>query len=351
MDVVCASEIDETEYVRFLDGFAGAPGVALGYHYPFYLRFLVEVVYPGSALRFIAAREGGRLAGVMPAVHLRTAALNVWLSLAYFGPNAGALVREDNAAAADTVAAMTRAAEADARRLECGSLTIYTPLHADTAVYTRALAPVDFEVPRTAQCMTLPADPEQSPWPRKVRYDVRRAAALGVVIRRMASERELEVAWEIYRSSCETLTIPVKPLHHLRSLYRTAGDHGVLLVAEHEGEIVEILIAFIGGGVLSYYLPCTRPDKRALQPGLALLDRAVAVGREAGCRLLNFEASPSTDSSVYRFKERCGGEPVEYRVLVKLLRPGVLDQYRALSREGLMAAAPQAFVVPFEALT
>ena len=102
--------------------------------------------------------------------------------------------------------------------------------------------------------------------------------------------------------------------------------------------------------MLSYYLPCTRHDKRSLQPGLLLLDQAVAIARTRGCRVLNFEASPGAEGSVYRFKARCGGRRVAYDVLVKLLRPSVVDEYRELAPEGLQREAPHAFVIPFEAL-
>jgi hypothetical protein len=352
MEVACASEIDGTEYVRFLDGLAGCPGAALGYHYPFYLRFLADVAYPGSRLRYVTARNArGEIAGVMPGLHMRTPRLSAWLSLAYFGPNAGALVRDaDTPDGAAMVRALVAAAKADASALDCGSMTLYTPLRADPATYHEGLGGVDFDLRRTTQCLAIPEAPDGSPWPRKVRYDVRRAASLGVTVRAMATDDDLDAVWEIYRAICETRGIPIKPRDHVRCLYRTAGDHGIFLAAEHDDEIIGGLIALMGGGALSYYLPCTRPDKRPLQPGLALLDRAVSIAREAGCRLLNFEASPDGQGAVYQFKARCGGEPSDYRVLVKLLRPGVLEEYRALTAAGLSREAPQAFLVPFEAL-
>jgi hypothetical protein len=352
MDVVCTSEIDEAEYERFLDGFAPRPGVALAYHYPFYLRFLADVAYPGSAIRFVVSRSAhGGLAGVMPGLQLRAPHLNAWLSLAYFGPNAGALV--DAAGMTDgvsTTRGLVAAALADARDRGCGSMTVCTPLRADAMVYQGALGRADFDLARTSQCLTLPDDPHVSPWPRKVRYDIRRAASLGVTVRAVETEAELDAVWDIYRTGCEDAGIPMKPLAHVRCLYRTAGARGVCLAAEHAGEIIGGLIAFMGGGVLSYYLPCSRADKRSLQPGLALLDRAVAIARSAGCRLLNFESSPGPASSVFKFKARCGAEPVDYHVMVKLLRAGVLDELRALGRDGVSREAPQAFIVPFEAL-
>ncbi|MGE0040297.1 MAG: GNAT family N-acetyltransferase [Vicinamibacterales bacterium] len=352
MDLVRSNDLEPREYERFLDGFASGPGVALAYHYPFYLAFLAGTAYPGSETRFVAARGAdGALAGVFPALHVRTARLAVSFSLPYFGPNGGAIVRDAGPEGAALVARLVAAACDDARDRGCGSMTILTPLGADGVPYAEGLGGADFEVARVAQTLALPPAGEASPWPRKVRYDVRRAAALGVTVREMAGEAELDAVWEIYRETAADAGIPLKPREHLRALYREAGARGVFLVAERDQEVVAGLVAFMGGGVLSYYLPCTRPDARPLQPGLLLLDRAAAIARAAGCRLLNFEASPGEDGPVYRFKARCGGQPVPYRVLVKLLRPGVLDDYRALAPAGVAAEAPHAFVIPFDALT
>jgi hypothetical protein len=353
MELIRSSEIDETEYTRFLDRFAAAPGTALGYHYPFYLRFLTRSAYPSSGLRFVSARDDrGELAGVVPAIHVRTARIDAWLSLAYFGPNAGALVpAAGTPEGASVVRALVAAAQADARSLGCGSMTLYTPLDAAIDPYRAGLGGADFEVERTSQYMEIPAGRDVSPWPRKVRYDIRRARALGLTVRKIEREADLDCVWEIYREHCESKAIPVKPRDHVRCLFRTAGPHGIFLVAERDGEIVAGLICFMGGGVLSFYLPCTRREARSFQPGLLLLDRAVAIARDEGCRLFNFEGSPGVDGSVFRFKARCGGEPVQYHALVKLLRPGVLDEYRAMTSAGLAAEAPHAFLVPFNALS
>ena len=351
-----ASDVADAEYERFLSAFSAAPGSALAYHYPFYLRFLAETAYPGSGLRFMIARDdSGALAGVMPAIHLRTADVNAWLSLAYFGPNGGALVPGGAAPAGttnnDVVRSLVAQACADARGRGCDSMTIYTPLGASPVPYREGLGGADFDIERVAQVLDFPNDANDSPWPRKVRYDIRRAASLGVIIRPIANESELDRVWEIYKTNCSDTGTPIKPHAHIRRLFQTAGPHGVFLAAEYGGAIIAGLICLMGGGVLSYYLPCTRQESRALQPGLLLLDHAAAVAREAGCRRLNFEGSPAVGSSVYQFKARTGGAPVPYRVFVKLLTPNALDTYRSLGAARIAEQAPQAFIVPFSALT
>jgi GNAT superfamily N-acetyltransferase len=349
MHVTCKAEIDAVEYTRFLDGFSASPGAALGYHYPFYVRFLADIVYPGSECRFVVARDNrGSLRGAIPALHVRTAHLNIWLSLAYFGPNAGALVPDNSGDDRSTIVrALLQNAVGDARDRGCQSLTVFTPLNAVPNDYRDALSGPEFELERVAQCLRFPADPKRSPWPTKVRYDVRRAESLGIQVRPIADDGDLRLVWEIYAQNCSTAGVPLKSFGEMAALYRTAGSRGLFLLAEHQGRIVAGLLCLMGGGVLSYYLPCIRPEARPLQCGLLLLDRAVALARADGCRLLNFEASPALDDSVYRFKARCGGVPVPYRVFVKLLVPGVLEKYRTLTPDGLAREMPHAFVVPF----
>jgi hypothetical protein len=348
-----STDADQAEYVRFLDGFAANPGAALGYHYPFYLRLLSEHVYRAATPRVLLARDpAGAIAGAMPAVHLRAPDFSVWVSLPYFGPNAGAIVPNAGTPEGDAIVeALLAAAVDDARACGADSMTVYTPLAAPPDAYRAALGDPDFEVGRVSQCLPLPADPNESPWPRKVRYDIRRAASLGVTARPIANDAELDCVWNIYEQHSLSAGIPVKPRSYISRMYHTADANALFLAAEHDGRIIGGLICLMGGGVLSYYLPCMLTEARPLQPGLLLLDRAVAMARSAGCRLLNFEASVKVEDSVYKFKARCGGTPVSYRVFVKMIAPGALDRYRALGPRRLSEQLTQAFVVPFSALT
>ena len=352
MELALSSDLDEAEYEKFLDGFSARPGTALAYHYPFYLRFLSDRAYPGSTRRFVTARNAhGALLGVLPGIHVRSEHVSAWMSLAYFGPNGGAIVPDAaTAEGAATVRALVAAARRDAEERGCGSMTIYTPLNASAEDYRVGAGSVDFAIERVSQTLAFPEAAVESPWPAKVRYDIRRAAALGVTVRAIETENELEAVWQIYRHNCDDAGIPLKAREHVTQLYRTAGPHGLFLLAEHDSAIVAGLICLIGGGVLSYYLPCTRAEARPLQPGLLLLDEAVTRARAAGCGLLNFESSPGVDSSVYQFKARCGGRPVSYHVFVALLAPDALDHYRTLAADGLAREVPHAFVVPFTAL-
>lgn len=346
--VVGIDALDEREIGGFLDSFAADPGPALAYHYPFYLRFLAAAAYPGAEIRTAIARDSvGRLTGMLPGLHFRRNELNVWLSLAYYGPNAGAIVPRGAEAVAT---ALVGAALADARARECDSLTLFTPIGASLTPYQEALGSVDYQLDRQTHVIPLDADRDVSPWPKGTRRDIRRARALGVVIDQARDPEAIRRLWEIYRENCCTRGIPLKPREHLETLGETAGDHWIGLLARHQGQPVAGLVCLLGGGVISYYLPCVRDEARSLNPTAALLEEAVSIGRARGCRLLNFEASPAGRPGVAEFKRGCGGQVVPYSILVKLLNPGALERYRRLGPEALARAMPQSFIIPYEAL-
>jgi hypothetical protein len=231
-------------------------------------------------------------------------------------------------------------------------MTIYTPLDADVEIYRQAFGGVEFELTRASQWMMLPAEHGASPWPRKVRYDVRYARERGVTVRTAETPADMAALWKIYEAYNLSKGIPIKPHAHVQYLFAHAGANGCFLVAERGGAIVGGLVCFFGGGVISYYLPCATPEARPLQTGLLLLDEAVQRGRARGCRVLNFEGSPGggENNPVFRFKARCGGTPVPYHVLVKVVRPGAFDRYRALGPDAIARDVPHAFVVPYHAL-
>ena len=340
--------IDDAEYEAFLNALQADPGIVLGYHFPFYLRFLRDHVYPGSELRIVCARdEDGRLAGVMPGLHVRCGDMGVWLSLPYFGPNAGALADGENMG---TIEALALAARGDADACGCDSLTICTPIAAPTQPYRKALGDDVIEQSRVTQVLAFSDDARESPWPRRVRSDLRRASRLNVEVEPVQSLEETRVLWDIYEENCRETGTPLKPWPHLARLYETAGEHGLFLVARCDSDIIAGLICFSGGRAVSYYLPCTRRSARPLQPGLALLDAALAYGRRRKCSLLNFEASPGLGSSVYRFKARCGGVDARYTVFVKLLKPQTMQRLRAIGRDGLIERFPYAFIIPYDFL-
>jgi len=342
---VCDMAAVADEYVHFLDCFAAQPGIALAYHYPFYLRFLTEVAIPGAELRLLIARNReGHIEGALPGLLITSSDIRIWASLAYFGPNGGALTHPDHD---ETAVLLLKAARADAMATRCLSMTVYTAVGVDLDLYRRGLGGPDYEIERVSQVVALSEDVSQSPWPKKVRYDIRKAKASGLQVRTAETIADLDALWQIYLENCESAGIPLKPRAHIHELYKRSGEHRICLVAELDGVIVAGIVCLIGGGVVSYYMPCSKPEVRSFQPGLFLLDQAVSHARFQGCRLLNFEASPDRAGGVFRFKARCGGKEQAYAVLVKYLIPEAPDILAEIGESGIKQAFPYVFVTPF----
>jgi len=103
-----------------------------------------------------------------------------------------------------------------------------------------------------------------------------------------------------------------------------------------------------GPRTVSYYLPCTLAEARALQPGAALIDHAATQARVAGRILWNWEGSPNRECGVYKFKARWNAREVPFRIRVEAQVPP--DTFRALGRDRITAAFPSFFVYPFNLL-
>lgn len=341
MDAVLLTGADDGELTAFLDELGMTGGFpVLAYHYPFY-RDLLSGLGVGEPLT-LTLRRDGRLVAVLPAILKRAPEGSVLASLPFFGPNGGVICAEAEAGAA--VPALLGAAR-DVLAAEPNPLTmvVYTPLFGrDAALYAEALGDGEV-VERFTQLTAL----DGRPWSKGLRYDIRRAASLGVTVDETVDEARLAEFYALYRQNCADAGIPLKPFSVLETLARSPRE-ARFLFAYHDGRMVAGLLNLWGPQVVSYYMPCTLADARALQPGSLLIDRAAADARAAGRRWWNWEGSPDRDCGVYRFKQRWNAEENAFRIHIVPLCP--LDRLAGLGRAGLAAAFPWFFVYPFDYL-
>nr|WP_068430404.1 GNAT family N-acetyltransferase [Magnetospirillum sp. XM-1]CUW38055.1 conserved protein of unknown function \ len=341
MDSVLLTGADDGELTAFLDGLGGSGGFpVLAYHYPFY-RDLLSDLGVGEPMT-LALRRHGRLVAVLPTILKRAPEGSVLASLPFFGPNGGVICSE-----AEAEAAVPALLEAARQRLLAESnplaMVVYTPLFGrDAALYAQALGQGEV-VERFTQLTAL----DGRPWSKGLRYDIRRAATLGVTVEDGVDGDRLAEFYGLYRQNCADAGIPQKPFSVVETLARSPGE-ARFLFAYHEGRMVAGLLNLWGPRIVSYYMPCTLADARALQPGSLLIDRAAADARAAGRQWWNWEGSPNRDCGVYHFKQRWNSEESPFRIHVVALCP--LDRLARLGREGLAAAFPWFFVYPFDRL-
>ena len=116
----------------------------------------------------------------------------------------------------------------------------------------------------------------------------------------------------------------------------------------HDEEMIGGLLIVRSPTTASYYVPCTLPQARTLQPGSVLVDRAVEEMRAAGVRTWNWESSPSRDSGVYRYKKKWNSNEAAYRIYIWC--SGGLEPLQEVGQERLATEFPHFFVYPFDRL-
>jgi hypothetical protein len=333
---------DDARRTAFLDALGHRDPGVLAYHHPFY-RDALTAAGVGEPLDF-ALEEHGELTALLPGRVRHAEAGTVFASLPFFGPNAGVLTRWDAGAPArhlallDAVRAWMRA---QPRPL---AASLQTPfLQPDFTPYDAAW-PEALRVERFTQWCDLQA----GEWPAKVRYDLRRAAALGVAVDRDLSPADHDALYALYLENARAVGIPGKPRAVLDALARAPRERVRHYAARHAGRLVAGLIVLRSAATVSYYLPCNRDDARALQPGMALIDAAAREARADGLRWWNWEGSPGRESGVYRFKQRWGAVESPYRTYVLPFQPP--EAFAALGRDRLSADFPFFFVYPFDRL-
>lgn len=344
MIVAPLTSSEDGELTDFLGQLAETrPALALAYHAPFH-RDLMRTHGIGTP-SWLGARRDGRLVGVLPTVVRRSDTGTVLCSLPFFGPNAGPLCHAKDAA--EAVPALVSAARGIlAAQPDPLSMTLYGGLDLADDDLLAAAMPEAVVIERFSQVTDL----DGTPWSKGMRYDIRRAHALGLTIDDAVTDNRVAEMYALYRQNCADAGIPLKPFALLADLAAQARPEGPvrLSFAFHDGRMVAALMVLWGPRTVSYYLPCTLAEARALQPGVALIDAAATQARAAGRTLWNWEGSPSRECGVYKFKARWNTREVPFRIRVEAWAP--LDRFRALGRERIAAAFPGFFVYPFNLL-
>lgn len=330
---------DDGELAAFLDALADAHPV-LAYHYPAYRDVLAGIGVGTPS--YLGLRRNGALVAVLPAFLKRTPQGSVLSSLPFFGPNGGVIC--DPAVAGEAVPALLGAAREFLRAEPAPlTMTVYTPLLGqDAGLYSHCLDD-GIAIDRFTQLTPL----DGTPWSKGLRYDIRRAAAMGLTIGQDVDAGRLAEFYAIYRQNCADAGIPLKPFAVVEALARRP-DLAQFYFAHHDGRMVAGLVTLSSPRWVSYYMPCTLAEARGMQPGSLLIDHAAAEARAAGRLWWNWEGSPGRDSGVYRFKQRWNSRESAFRIHVVPFCPP--ERLAALGRDGLAAAFPWFFVYPFDRL-
>jgi len=343
MEILRIDESWDATLTAFLDQAGQHSPAALAYHYPFYREALRE---EGMGAPYnLLMLENGIVYAYLPGFLKQTPLGAVYNSMPYFGANGGviAFVPPDRD---DPTEAVLEGLEA---HLSCEpdllTSVIHTPVTGPHATY-RAAWPDAVVMDRFTQLLDL----DGLEWPAKVRYDLRRSEKLGVTVDETLSPERLSEFYRIYAANCEDAGIAVKSFSMIERLCTRGRDEGHVHIAFalHNERLIGGLMTLMGGATASYYIPCSLPEARSLQPGMVLADHAIQVARNRAMKWWNWEASPGRDSGVYAFKHRWGSREAEYLTLARARQPE--QRLREIGADALRAAFPCMFVYPFSRL-
>jgi len=335
---------NDQDYSSMLDELGARGSQVLAYHYPFY-RDILTSIGVGTPL-YLGAYHDSRLVGVLPGF-LKTSEIGTcFCSMPFFGPNAGVICREDDQSERVHSSLLNFLLSYMQDLKSPLSVSIYTPFLFREFDYYRNSLKAAVEVDKTTQYLSVGKfQPD-----KKLRYDLRKAEKAGVVISRAESMDDAEKLYSVYYQNCLDYRIPPKPRDVVLELVSAgcSSRHVSTFIARHDREIVAGLIVLWAAKTASYYLPCVREDARTLQVLSLLVSHGLREAADRGITYWNWEASPSADSGVYKFKRKWGSEQGYYKIFVKVFKENVA--LKNLGKKLILDQFPYFYVYPFSEL-
>ena len=259
------------------DAFVEAtPGASLG-HASAWQRVLRNGY--GLDSEYLAARDpAGAIAGVLPLVRFRTLRGRLLLVSLPFLDTAGVLAASPAAEAALLDAALARARETGAERLELRQLE---PLSGGPP--PDALNRVDLLLKLEA------SEPEQwSALPAKVRNQTRKATREGLSLIEAGPEQLLQAFYEPFRRNMRDLGSPVHARRFFGAAAEAFGPRLRLVCTQHAGQPIGGLVAIDFAGEVSVPWASTLREQRHRCPNHIIYWEALRWSIARGARIARF---------------------------------------------------------------
>ncbi|MBL8487342.1 MAG: GNAT family N-acetyltransferase [Rhodocyclaceae bacterium] len=326
---------DAGEYDRYLASRADG----LFYHCTEFKRYVAALT--GGEDRTLVARRDGRMVGALPLMAKPGPFGTVLNSMPYYGSNGGPLFDDPDAAASLAGA--------------YGDLAGGAGIAAATVVenpFARQPWPdlpqtcTDARINQSTDLGRVSGGSLAGVVESSALRNARKARRHG--IRATLDEGRWEGLWEAHRAGMEAIGARVKTRESFALLGRffAPGSRYRIYVAELDGAAVAFLLLFYFNGIVEYYVPATVPQHRELQPMAVLLEEAMLDAANRGFHTWNWGGTWLTQDGVYRFKEKWGAVPRDYRYRVRINDDRLLER----GRGELEAAYPNFYVCPYALL-
>lgn len=293
-----------------LDRFVGSIPGANFFHTSAWLDSL-EAAFDRFEVSWLTVREGGALAGVMPAVRIARGPFWFLWSLpfgTYGGPLAG-----DGRAREALLGAFLRLARSPAC-LEAGVVLF----GAEPPVSVPRGCTIAHEECRLVSLENGFDEVWKTGWSSKRRQLARRALDAGVVARRLDSEAEVRLFHAIYaRESRAWGGVHPYPERLFLELFARRGENVVFWGAFLGGDLLGGHIDFYRGEMAQAWQGGMTERAREFETGTVLIKSAMEEACRRGCRVFNLGASGGNRGILF-FKESLGG--LEHRYAIVMTR-------------------------------
>jgi len=265
------------------------------YHLPQFQAVIKESL--GHRPFYIFAKnEEGKLCGVLPLFHIRSAVTGGRLVSLPFATACGPIGDSP-----DTIEALVNRAKGLCDEMRCRYVEIRT---------TRPLL-LGLDVSEFFLTYVLEVSESGTVWDRidrRARWAVGKASREGVVVRVDGSVQGLEAFGDLNLLNKRRLGSPTYPISFFKAMRKHMYGHFRLYLAEVEGKVVAGAAITSFNGVTDYV--CAASDIRYIghYPNDALTWRAIEDSGNEGCRCFDFGKTNSDNVSLAQFKKKWGAE-------------------------------------------
>ncbi len=153
----------------------------------------------------------------------------------------------------------------------------------------------------------------------KWRYNVRLATRKGVTVRLATTRDDVRSWYTLLQTTSVRDHFGIHTLdYYLHAWNILAPQHGRLLLAEHEGQLLAGIFVSLYARQAIYLYGASSNEQRQLMPNYLLQWEAIRWAKSAGANSYDFWGIPATDhtdeamAGVYRFKSGWGGRVIQF---------------------------------------
>jgi len=290
----------------------------------------------------ITVISDGRIVGSLPFCVRRDESGIVINSLPVSGSYGGPIVLSGLTAKEKIYEAIFSALDSFARKKGCLSVTLVTSPFDRHKQQALDLFRPDLTWERFTQVLEL----KNVRYQQNVKDALRKAAKFNFEIKEGLDAGSLQEFYDCFRMNMDAIEVAAKPL----SFYKAVNEHmvksgnAVFLTARTGGKLVAGIMMLAFNKKASYFTTCLHPEYKNSQVSSLLIDYALNKFCKDGFILLDFEASSSRESGVYKFKERWGAKEEKYHYLTKLYAE---EKIKLLGMDYIKKRFEWFYVIPF----